>query len=197
MGEIMTMDKARIEEFRKKLRQGRPVRVVNGRIMLEEEAPDQEKTEQTQTHPPKPQGVKVKPHEWGSDRQHLVATTAGQERALKERALLQQEYPDFVMDIEDDGLLYVHGWLGGTNEVRNRYHVIITIPPGYGRGVMPFAHVLEPKLRDKAPHTYTDGSLCLDHSGSFNERSTLVTFLAWVCVWLALYEGWCDTGRAW
>lgn len=43
---------------------------------------------------------------------------------------------------------------------------------------------------------YNDGSLCVDHSGAFTPRSTLITFLAWVSVWLVLYEGWLETGRS-
>lgn len=93
------------------------------------------------------------------------------------------------------GLLYLHGWIGPSPQINGRYHVIVSIPPGYGRGVMPRGYVLEPPLRRGAPHLYSDGSLCLDHSGAFGARSTLVTFLAWATVWLTLHEGWLETGK--
>ncbi len=193
------MDARRLEEFRRKLREGRSVRVVDGRVVLAEEA-EQQKPEGRARGPspvPPPTGVSVKPHEWGAAAQPLRATDAGVERALKEQAVLVREYPGFVMDVEDDGTVYTHGWIGPNESLGNRYHVLVVVPPGYGLGVMPKPYVLEPKLRDGAPHQFSDGSLCLDHSGAFTARSTLVTLLAWVAVWLVLYEGWAETGVAW
>lgn len=191
------MDAKRLEEFRKKLRKGSSVRVVNGEI-IPVDAPDSTEAAPRrgrQTgHRPKARGVQVKPHEWGTS---FLTSDAGQRRALKEQALLLQEYPSFEMDVDDDGTLYVHGWVGPNRNIQGRYHVLVLIPPGYGSGVMPSAHVLEPGLQNGAPHTFVDGSLCLDHSGAFTAKSTLVTFMAWVCVWLALYEGWLATGERW
>ena len=101
------------------------------------------------------------------------------------------------MDVDDDGTPYVHGWIGPNESLKGRYHIFLHMPPGYGRGVMPIAHVFDPELPAGTPHRYIDGSLCLDHSGAFTSKSTLVTFLAWVSVWLVLYEDWRDTGNSW
>lgn len=122
---------------------------------------------------------------------------AGQARALKEQALLASEYPGFMLDVDDDGTPFAHGWIGPSDTLVGSYHVLLVLPPGYGRGAMPSAHVLEPRLAPGAPHQYTDGSLCLDHSGAFTRKSTLLTSLAWVSVWLVLYEGWLSTGTPW
>jgi hypothetical protein len=108
-----------------------------------------------------------------------------------------REYPGFEIDISDDGTPYAHGPIGPTTELRNRYHVLLVIPPAYGHEAMPKVIVMDPEIRQGAPHTFRDGSLCLDHSGAFTKKSTLVTLLAWVSVWLVLYEGWLETGVAW
>ena len=121
----------------------------------------------------------------------------GELRAFTEQALLGAEYPKFTMDVDDDGTPFAHGWIGPTGHLRGAYHGLILLPPGYGNGVLPRAYVLEPALRQGAPHQYSDGSLCLDHSGAFTKKSTIVTFLAWVTVWLHLYEDWLETGTPW
>lgn len=185
------MDPQRLEEFRRKLREGRPARVVNGEVI-----PAEAKAAPPDKKPPLPQGVLVKPHQWGSAAP-CYESAEGQKRLLTEQQLLRKEYPQFQLDIDEDGTPYAHGWLGPTETLQQRYHVLLTLPPGYGYGVLPQAHVLEPPLRSGAPHLYSDGSLCLDHSGAFTRRSTLVTFLAWVTLWLCLYEGWLETGTAW
>lgn len=127
----------------------------------------------------------------------FYATWDGRARAFKEQALLAAEYPGFTMDVDDDGTPFAHGWIGPSATLTGAYHVLLVLPPGYGQGVMPWVHVLEPRLAPGAPHIYRDGSLCLDHSGAFTRRSTLLTVLAWVSVWLVLYEGWRATGIRW
>jgi hypothetical protein len=194
------MDPQRIEEFRRKLREGRPVRVVGGQVVLDGATPGPPGTPPPPIpNPPlPPPGVQVKPHEWGAVASApFYATTAGQTRALKEQALLATEYPGFVMDIDDDGTPFSHGWIGPNDQLGGSYHVLLVLPPGYGQGVMPSVHVLEPPVAAGAPHLYVDGSLCLDHSGAFTRKSTLLTALAWVSVWLVLYEGWRTTGIPW
>lgn len=197
------MNPQRIEEFRRKLREGRPVRVVGGEVTLDGTAPAEAAQQSPGPGPviaPTPQGVQVKPHEWGAEgsvQAPFYASAAGEARALTELTLLTNEYPGFQMDVDDDGTPYAHGWIGPNEKLLHSYHVLIVIPPGYGHGAMPAAHVLDPLLRQGAPHRFQDGGLCLDHSGAFTRKSTLVTFLAWVSVWLVLYEGWCETGVPW
>lgn len=89
------MDPQRVEEFRRKLREGRPVRVRNGQVLFEERRPSVEKGSSTKPvasaaneSPPAQQGVVVKPHEWGSEA--FYQTESGMARALAEQALLSQ-----------------------------------------------------------------------------------------------------------
>lgn len=199
------MDPQRIEEFRRKLREGRPAKVVNGQVTMADAAPPKPPAPGAAPEPGRPQGVEVMPHEWGAagapagggTPEQFYATDEGVRRALKEQAVLTREYPGFVIEVDDDGTPYAHGWIGPTATLRGRYHVLLTIPPGYGQGAAPSAFVLEPELRTGAPHLFSNGSLCLDHSAAFTGRATLVTYLAWVSVWLVLYEGWADTGTRW
>jgi hypothetical protein len=198
------MNPQRIEEFRKKLREGRPVRVVNGQVVAEDGGgaggPPAPTTQGSgKPAPAAAQGVQVKPHEWGASAapELFYATPAGEARAFAEQALLAREYPGFEMDVDDDGTPFAHGFIGPNEVIKGRYHLLLVIPPAYGNGALPLSFVLEPAMPPGAPHRYQDGSLCLDHSGAFTRKSTLVTFLAWVSVWLVLYEEWIETGRAW
>lgn len=193
---MLSQDK--IEAFRKKLREGKPVRVAGGRVTMAD-ARDEPQAE-TQSGErlradEQVQGVMVKPHEWGA--LPFYMQEYGEKRALMEQKLLQEHYPGFEMSVDDDGTPFVHGHIGPNDKLSRAYQVLLVLPPGFGRGSMPHAYVLEPRLKEGAPHLYVDGSLCLDHSGAFTERSTLVTFLAWVSVWLVLYEGWLESGQAW
>ncbi len=129
--------------------------------------------------------------------EQFYADSQGERRAMQEQRVLATQYPGFEMDVDDDGTPYVHGWIGPNASLKGRYHLLLLLPPGYGRGVMPIAHMLEPELRPGTPHRYQDGALCLDHSGAFSNKSTIVTFLAWVSVWLVMYEDWLDTGNPW
>ena len=61
------MNPQRIEEFRKKLREGRPVRVVNGGIVTVDDATaNASPPNAPPPNPAEPRGVQVKPHEWGN-----------------------------------------------------------------------------------------------------------------------------------
>lgn len=189
------MDPQKLEEFRRKLREGRPARVVNGEVVASEASEAPRAAEGKAPPPVSPQGVVVKPHQWGAA--PVLATGEGAERVLKEQQLLLQEYPGFQMDVDEEGTPFASGVLGPNATLRQAYQVLLLLPPGYGHGALPQAFVLSPALRAGAPHRYSDGSLCLDHSGSFTRRSTLVTLLAWVTVWLCLYEGWLESGVPW
>jgi len=194
----MTMTPERLEQFRRKLREGEEVRVVNGHVELVSE-PAQVQAQPRinawgQVEPAAPP-IMVKPHEWGS--QPFYLEPGGQQRAMQEQDLLRRYFPGFELQVDDDGTPFVHGWIGPNDRLHRRYHVLATLPPGYGRGAMPQVWVLEPALEEDSPHRYSDGSLCLDHSGAFTDRSTVVTFLAWVSVWLVLYEGWMETDEVW
>ncbi|NUN13977.1 MAG: hypothetical protein HUU55_10130 [Myxococcales bacterium] len=184
------MDPKQLEELRKKLREGQIFDVREGHVYLQS-APASVKPEK---NTPEPQGVEVKNHRWAMAFEWNADL---EKRIFTEKAVLSREYPLFGIDLHDDGTPYVHGFIGPTATLKQRYHVMVTLPPAYGTGVMPRAYVISPDLIPNAPHQYIDGHLCLDEGGAFTARSTLVTFLAWVSVWLVLYEAWVETGIPW
>ncbi len=55
------MDKERLNDFRRRLRNGETVRVVKGQVTLASEAPSKDPNGK----PAATGGYKVKPHEWG------------------------------------------------------------------------------------------------------------------------------------
>ena len=185
------MSPQRLEEFRQMVREGVPVDVRGGHVRLAD-GPPPERGKRAAEAPPA--GVRMKPHDWGIGAPGMALAP---ERGQKEAALLRREYPGFSLGVAADGLTFAHGVIGPSESLRGAYHVLVELPPGYGRGVLPRAYLLEPEVRLGAPHLFEDGALCLDHSGAFTARSTLITFLAWVSVWLVLYEGWLETGRRW
>jgi hypothetical protein len=75
----------------------------------------------------------------------------------------------------------------------SRYRVQIAFR-GTGR---PVVQVLEPKISDDAPHTYSDGSLCLYYrDGTWTKAKMLAeTILPWTAEWLYFYEYWLATGK--
>lgn len=61
------MDPQRIEEFRNKLREGRPVRVVGGQVVLDGMPDPNVRAGASPSQAPRQGvGVHVKPHEWGA-----------------------------------------------------------------------------------------------------------------------------------
>jgi len=60
------MNPQRIEEIRKKLREGRPVDVDKGVVRVDDAPADPTATHNSAPNRAPNQGVQVKPHEWGS-----------------------------------------------------------------------------------------------------------------------------------
>ena len=61
----------------------------------------------------------------------------------------------------------------------------------------PRVYVIEPKLKEGAPHLYSDGSLCLFYPKDFSWRKNLLiaeTIIPWASLWLYFYEIWLKTG---
>lgn len=87
---------------------------------------------------------------------HFLATDHGILRARKEQALLDQFFPGFEIDIDNEGAPYANGWLGPSELMRGRYRVYIQIPPTYGRGTMPNVYIVDPDIREGAPHLFND-----------------------------------------
>lgn len=72
------------------------------------------------------------------------------------------------------------------------YEIQITYRPPHP----PQVFVLSPELWEKAPHRYSDGSLCLyfPKDGSWTPRHFIAfTIIPWTALWLECYELWKET----
>ncbi len=79
-------------------------------------------------------------------------------------------------------------------EVSRQYEVAVS----YRLGLIPEVRVQKPKLPPKAPHTYTDGTLCLYYPSDWQwhgQRIIAHTIIPWTADWLFYYELWLDTGE--
>ncbi|GHS89769.1 hypothetical protein FACS1894201_11100 [Bacteroidia bacterium] len=75
---------------------------------------------------------------------------------------------------------------------------IYTISIECGVEIRPKVKVINPKLKDNAPHTYPDRSLCLYHSSNFQwDSKKLITneIIHWTVAWIYFYEYWLQTGE--
>jgi ubiquitin-protein ligase len=59
----------------------------------------------------------------------------------------------------------------------------------------PKLRVEQPRLREGAPHTYADASLCVHRASWDPNRSTAVSEVPLIAAWLVAYENWLSTGE--
>jgi hypothetical protein len=67
----------------------------------------------------------------------------------------------------------------------------------YALNKHPSVDVLNPKIRDNAPHRFADGSLCLYYpdDGDWNPHAFIArTIIPWASSWLYFYEHWLKSG---
>lgn len=75
-----------------------------------------------------------------------------------------------------------------------KYRVAI----GYKLHCHPTVKVITPTLLPKAPHRWSDGTLCLFYPKESPWRQDMLiatTILPWTALWLGYYELWLDTGK--
>ena len=88
---------------------------------------------------------------------------------------------------------YVFRGVATSESLERRYGVCIH----YHHCFPPKVSVNWPEIKEDAPHTYPDGSLCLYKPGviRWNEQRLVArSIMPWTLVWLILYEGWLETG---
>lgn len=113
-------------------------------------------------------------------------------RLLVEKALMADRFPTFLLFRSPGGSLAWFGLLrptGGTE-----YLVSLTYPTRYPYEE-PRLRVESPRLRDGAPHTYMDSSLCVHRTNWDPHRSTAVSEVPLAAAWLTAYEHWLRTGE--
>lgn len=88
-------------------------------------------------------------------------------------------------------------WVGELTPSNTTYKVKIQ----YREKKSPKVYILEPTILKKAPHRYSDGSLCLyyPYDKDFNSNLSMFsdTIIPWTVEWIYYYELWLDTGVWW
>jgi hypothetical protein len=113
-------------------------------------------------------------------------------RLLAEQALMEDRFPQFRLIRMPGGELAWVGYLRPTGG--SEYLVSLTYPARYPYRE-PKLRVERPRLRDNAPHTYLDQSLCVHRSSWDPQRSTAVSEVPLIAAWLVAYENWVRTGE--
>lgn len=113
-------------------------------------------------------------------------------RLLAEQALMVARFPLFRLIRSPGGDLSWVGLLRPTGATG--YLVSLTYPTRYPYQE-PKLRVEQPRLREDAPHTYADSSLCVHRSGWDPNRSTAVSEVPLIAAWLIAYENWLSTGE--
>ncbi len=102
-----------------------------------------------------------------------------------------KRFPQFKFFRNGNGLKWI-GELQSTN-CSKKYKIEII----YRGKKTPKVFILAPKLESNAPHTFSDGSLCLCHpnDNSWKQNDLIsCTIIPWVAEWIYFYEVWKDTG---
>ena len=79
-------------------------------------------------------------------------------------------------------------------QLSQKYRVIVR----YKLSFNPSVQVISPTLFSKAPHLWSDGTLCLFYPKENPWRQDMLiatTILPWTALWLYYYELWLDTGK--
>lgn len=103
-------------------------------------------------------------------------------------------YPEFTKYRNSEGNLVFRGYLQPKEEMP-RYEVSIE----YRQDSMPRVYVLNPVLKEDAPHTYRSlgGCLCLYKPSNFSwtaDKPISNYIVRWTACWLYFYEVWKDLG---
>ncbi len=103
---------------------------------------------------------------------------------------MREAFPQFRHEPDGAGLIW-RGTLQPTAE-SPEYTVVITHP--FDR--VPWVRIVAPKLHQRAPHRYGDGTLCLYWPEEWRWTSTAslaATLVPWTALWLYYYEIWLVT----
>lgn len=119
-------------------------------------------------------------------------------RLLQEREIMQRAFPHAALTKLKNGLLAWDVTLESNSG--NSYRALIVYPEGFP-SVHPSTYILEPTIKDRTPHVYADGHLCLFNTYDRPEstyvpgKTTAVTVTVWTAAWIFTYENYKETGR--
>ena len=115
-------------------------------------------------------------------------------RISAEKIIMQENYPQFVLKLDDNRQLFWDGIL--QTNFDTLYRVNIHYPQAYP-WQKPKLTIAHPQLRTDAPHRFIDGSLCIYPDGWNYKQATAPAAVPLVVGWLALYEIFLQTGERW
>ncbi len=115
-------------------------------------------------------------------------------RIAAEKIIMQENYPQFVLKLNDKKQLFWDGLL--QTNFRTLYQVSINYPQGYP-WQKPKLEVVDPQIRRDAPHRFLDGSLCIYPDKWNYKQTTAPAAVPLIAGWLALYEIFLRTGQRW
>lgn len=110
---------------------------------------------------------------------------------LLQREAMKSRFPNFKFQKDGETLVFTGDLL--IKPELPIYNVTIKSLKGY----TPKVYVNSPQLVADAPHTYSDGHLCLYYPGNFHWRQGMLIagkIMQWTISWIYLYEAWLETG---
>jgi ubiquitin-protein ligase len=112
-------------------------------------------------------------------------------RLVAERLLMQERFPQFILQQTDEDTLR---WVGILEPVEGQpFAVSLAYPARYPYNA-PVFRVEAPALSIGCPHLYADGSLCV-HKSWDSDRATAASCVPLICAWLVAYLHWLETGE--
>jgi len=115
-------------------------------------------------------------------------------RISAEQAIMREMYPQFILKIDDQRLLFWDGIL--KTNFNTHYQVNIHYPQAYP-WEKPKLFIVDPALHQDAPHRYLDGALCIYPVNWNHKQATAPAAVPLVAAWLAMYELFIRTGERW
>jgi ubiquitin-protein ligase len=115
-------------------------------------------------------------------------------RISAEKIIMQENYPQFVLKIENTLQLFWEGIL--QTNFGTLYRASINYPQAYP-WQKPKLMIVEPEVRANAPHRFADGSLCIYPDDWNYKQTTAPAAVPLIAGWLALYEIFLRTGERW
>ena len=114
-------------------------------------------------------------------------------RLKAEEIIMSERFPQFVLKASKAELFW-EGIL--TTNLKQAYLVNIGYPHNYPYE-RPIFRIIQPRIRNRTPHLYQNGSLCVYPERWDHKRCTAPAGVPLVAAWLAMYEIWLKTGKGW
>lgn len=112
---------------------------------------------------------------------------------IKQAYIVCSMYKNFTFQLTGRESVKINGRLQAS-ELQPIYEIEIT----YTLGKFPKVKILSPAIKDDAPHTFKDNSICTFYPDTkiWNRKMKISdTLIPWICDWIFQYEIWLITGK--